>query len=166
MDNADDGIVSLKELTALDGIGDALATHINKCFITWEEVLEAKPEHWPKVRGLTNERKDAIRNLALTKIDTVDDLPSDIREELADALPKDEWIEIQKQVDKFTVIGKRIKITPATCRTCGFDVLKYNNVLTPFHELPQTEQLKVKGALSHHMGAAHQIGMGRGDWLE
>lgn len=159
-------IVNLQDLTSIKGVAEGLASHIMKCFVTWEEVVEAQDEHWPKVRGLTQERKDAIRELALSHLDSVADLPSEVQEEVGDLIPQDEYMVIQKQVDRFSVIAKKIKVTPATCRQCGFDVLKHNNVTTPFSELPKTEQLKVKGALSHHMGVAHNIGMGRGDWLE
>lgn len=52
--------------------------------------------------------------------------------------------------DKYTVVRKRVLLTPAVCEKCGVDLCELNG-LPPYDELDDEQRLRVESALARHM---------------
>lgn len=61
----------------------------------------------------------------------------------------DEYIIVEKVVDKFTIPRSRRKITPSVSRLSGQDICEINN-LPPWDELPDAMKVRVKRAVKQH----------------
>ncbi len=62
-----------------------------------------------------------------------------------------------KTVDKFNTVRKRIELTPAVCKTCGFNVCERND-LEDYYEMDADTQKRVRDTLAAHIKVAHTQG--------
>lgn len=59
-----------------------------------------------------------------------------------------------KQIDKVTVLRKRVLLTPAVCDICGFDLCEANK-LKPYAEMSPAEQKAAREAIDEHKSRFH-----------
>lgn len=148
-------MLRLEEVTAIRGIGPTLGAELIKAFGSWQEILSAGNDEWPQNKLLSDKLKEKIRSVAADKIEGVATLDED----------EPEFIWIVKQIDRFNSRREKIAVHPGLCTKCGFDILKKNGIPTKFEDMPEVEQLKVRGALKQHMNLAHGEGDSQRNWL-
>lgn len=86
-------------------------------------------------------------------------LQKEPKEEVIDP-NEDKYIINAKQIDTHTIKRTRVKLTPAVCTVCGFDVVKLayeqNKLATAnYYELTEEIQLILKQAMQKHKQVAH-----------
>lgn len=77
--------------------------------------------------------------------------------EVADAIANpNQYIIKETQIDKFTIKRERVKITPAVCDKCGFDVSLRNN-LGKYEDMTPVMRQQVQDAIAEHKKLVHTV---------
>lgn len=61
----------------------------------------------------------------------------------------------ETKVDRFTILRKRVLLTPSVCDECALDIRELNNIKPEYDKLPGEVQAKLKLAIAEHKKAAH-----------
>lgn len=70
-----------------------------------------------------------------------------------------EYIEVRDQIDAFSAITRRVKITPGVCTECGFDYCASQRPpLPPYDDLDEDGQIRVRAAIKKHRELIHPHG--------
>ena len=137
--------VSSSALEEVNGIGPALSKQLAEAYSTWGDIAGADLRVLTRIKGMSIQRAAALQSFAQERADRL----SKPKEKLDDGAG-DEYIFVRKQIDKFNSRRVKIKLHPGVCRVCGFDILKHNDAPV-WDLLPDSEQVKVRGAMKKHM---------------
>lgn len=136
-------VLSTEALQEVKGIGPALAKLLADNFGTWADIAAADLRILKKIKGMSITRAAALQAYAMGKASAVSEAPAEPDEE-------PDFIYVRKQIDKFNSRRVKLKLHPGLCKVCGFDILKHNHSPS-WDMLPETEQVKVLGAMKEHM---------------
>lgn len=136
--------LNLKELQGYDTIGPSIATKIKKLAA---EIVKGQKEksssgsviNPTKLLDHTPSKKERKEIEAREAVKEEDDV---------------EYVLHEKPVDKFYTRRTRIRIGPATCRECGFDVIKVNN-LPDYDTLNDVDKSAIQRTLKEHINKFH-----------
>lgn len=82
--------------------------------------------------------------------------PEEEEEKDTESGEEDKYVVVEKEVDKFNKIRKRVLLTPGVCPKCGLDIIELNQLI-PYSELNPSDQLKVRKAIEQHISEDHII---------
>lgn len=154
------------ELQAVNGVGPALARAIIERWPTWAELSEAEAESMGAMRGMRTSAAAAIRELASARVlaEEVQETAAErtqarITKQERDETSEEEkyWVmqEIPLPSDPFTVVRRRVPLTPGVCNECGWDACaKWG--LGEYETLPDAEKRRVREGVVKHKSIFHK----------
>jgi hypothetical protein len=137
-------MLSSSALEVVKGIGPKLSQALVEHYPTWGDIAAEDLRVLTKINGMSIQRAATLQAYAKEHADQVSRTPT------AAAEPEPEFIFIRKQIDKFNSRRIKVAVHPGLCKICGFDILKKNDA-PEWGLLPETEQIKVRGAMKKHM---------------
>ena len=142
---------SVLKLTQLEGVGRKTALDIKNGLTQIQKEVESS-ESLKKPSEEESSISGPLIDRELTKEEEIafeESLKKEEKEE-----DTREYVLVETQVDKFFTHRTRIEVGPATCRECGYDVIKVNK-LPEWEQLSSIDQNRVKRTLEKHMENYH-----------